>query len=91
MVKNKYANWDREARESTLERDYKEICRNIFHNEQLKKRFQNPDFVKASEAKHEGRSSLDEIVTCDKWIAEQRGELTFLEEVIDEYYAKKKN
>ena len=85
LKKNKYYNWEREARASTLERDYKELCRNIFHNEQLKKRLQSDEvFITAWEGKHPGHSVIDEALACDKWIAEQRSELDFLEKIIDE-------
>ena len=83
MAKNKYHNWDREARESLLERNYKELCRGIFQNEQLIK------WLMTAEGAKDIDDPMRKISDTEQYILKQKIELNFLTGLIDEFYAKK--
>ena len=78
MKKNKFINWEKDSRNATYERDFKEIIRNIVHNELHIKRLMTAEGVKEF-----GQDAMKEISITEQLILRQRSELEFLKQQIE--------
>lgn len=78
MKINKFKNWERDARASTYERDFKEICRAILHNELHIRRLMTEDGAKGFDG-----DAIKEISDTEQFIIAQKNELEFLKNIIE--------
>lgn len=78
MKKNKFEQWTKDSRNATYERDFKEIIRNILHNELHIKRLMTP-----AGALEFGKDTMEEISKTEQFMVAQKAELEFLKNVID--------
>ena len=78
MKPNKFKNWERDARAQAHERDYKEICRAILHNELHIRRLMTKEGADGFTG-----DVMKEISDTEQFIISQKNELAFLKQIIE--------